>query len=96
MVISIDDLFKGSLTSSSVYPREIIKSAIKNNAASLIFAHNHPSGESNPSESDKEVTRNMVKAGKIMEIKVLDHIIIGNDRYFSFADNGLIKQYEVN
>lgn len=95
-IIGIEDLFEGSLNSSSVYPREVIKTAIKNNAASLIFVHNHPSGNPEPSESDKEITEDLVFAGNIMQIKVLDHIIVGDNRYFSFADDGLIEEYELN
>jgi len=95
-VIEVEDLFEGTLTLSAIYPREVIKSAIKHNAASLIFAHNHPSGNPEPSRGDKEITQDLVFAGSIMQIKVLDHIIIGNDRYFSFADEGLIEEYELD
>jgi DNA repair protein RadC len=80
---------------SSVYPREIIKSAIKHNAISLIFVHNHPSGSPEPSTSDKEITKNLIAASNTMQIKVLDHII-GDNRYFSFADEGLIEEYNIN
>lgn len=90
-LIEVEDLFEGSLTSSAVYPREIMKTAIiKYTAAALIFAHNHPSGDPHPSESDKEITKELVSAGEVMEIKVLDHIIIGSNKYFSFADEGLL------
>ena len=95
-VIAVEDLFEGTLTASSVYPREIIKSAIKHNAASLIFAHNHPSGNPAPSESDKEITRDLLLAASVMQIEVLDHIIIGENKYFSFADEGLIEEFELN
>jgi DNA repair protein RadC len=81
---------------SSVYPREIIKSAIKHNAVSLIFVHNHPSGRPEPSTSDKEITKDLIAASNTMQIKVLDHIIIGDNRYFSFADEGLIEEYNLN
>ncbi len=91
-----EDLFEGTVNSSAVSPREVIESAIKNNAVSLIFAHNHPSGNPEPSQSDKELTRDLIYAGSIMRLKVLDHIIIGNDRYFSFAGAGLIEQYELD
>jgi DNA repair protein RadC len=94
-VIEVEDLFEGTLNASAVYPREIIKSAIKHNAASLIFAHNHPSGNPDPSDDDKQITRDLVFAANIMQIKVLDHIIIGNNRYSSFADEGLIEKYEL-
>lgn len=92
-LIEIEDLFEGSLTSSAVYPREIIKKAIRHNAVSLIFVHNHPSGDPAPSQSDKEITKDLVSAGNIMQIKVLDHIIIGDNTYFSFADHGLIPAH---
>ncbi|MEE9491724.1 MAG: DNA repair protein RadC [Dehalococcoidia bacterium] len=95
-VIEVEDLFEGTLTASSVYPREIMKSAIKHNAASLIFAHNHPSGNPAPSESDEEITRDLLLAANIMQIEVLDHIIIGENKYFSFADDGLIEEFELN
>ncbi|CAD7774160.1 RadC-like JAB domain protein [Candidatus Methanoperedenaceae archaeon GB37] len=94
-IIAIEDLFKGTLNQSSVYPREIIKSAIKYNAAGVIFVHNHPSGNPEPSLSDKEITKDLVFAGNLMQIKVLDHIIIGENRYFSFADEGLIEEYNL-
>ena len=87
-IINIEDLFEGTLNISSIYPREVIKSAIKNNAVSLIFVHNHPSGNPEPSQSDKDVTEDLVFAGNLMQIKVLDHIIIGDNKYFSFADEG--------
>jgi len=95
-IIEIEDLFEGTLNTSSIYPREIVKSAIKNNAVSLIFAHNHPSGNPEPSQSDKNVTEDLVFAGNFMQIKVLDHIIIGDNNYFSFADAGLIEEYNLN
>ena len=95
-IIDTANLTEGTLNSSSVSPREVMENAIKNHAASLIFVHNHPSGNSEPSAGDKEVTRDLVYAGSIMRIKVLDHIIIGNNRYFSFAGEGLIEQYEMN
>lgn len=95
-IIATEDLFEGTVDSSVVFPREVIESAIKNNAVSLIFVHNHPSGNAEPSQSDKELTRDLIYAGRIMNLKVLDHIIIGNDRYFSFAGEGLIEQYELS
>jgi DNA repair protein RadC len=95
-ILSMETLFEGSLTSSSVYTREVIKQALQKNAAAMIFAHNHPSGVPSPSESDKQITENLVHACQLMEIKALDHIIIGDNRYFSFADSGLIKEYEIS
>ncbi len=95
-IIETADLFEGTISSSSISPREVIVTAIKHNAVSLIFVHNHPSGNPEPSKSDKELTRDLVYAGSIMQIRVLDHIIIGNNRYFSFAGEGLIEEYELN
>ncbi|MFO7996225.1 MAG: DNA repair protein RadC, partial [Dehalococcoidia bacterium] len=92
-VLKIEDLFEGTLNASAVYPREIIQSAVQHNAAALIFVHNHPAGNPQPSDNDKQITQDLVFAGNIMQIKVLDHIIIGDNRYFSFADAGLIEEY---
>jgi len=75
-------------------PREIVEAAIKHSAVHLIFVHNHPSGNPEPSQSDKQLTRDLVFIGNVTQIKVLDHIIIGENRYFSFADAELIKKYE--
>jgi DNA repair protein RadC len=93
-IIDTSDLFAGTVDSSSISPREVMENALKQNASSLIFVHNHPSGDPEPSRHDKEVTRGLVFAGNIMQIKVLDHIIIGGNKYFSFADQGLIEKYE--
>ena len=95
-LIEVEDLFEGSLTSSVVYSREIMKKAIKYDAANLIFVHNHPSGDPDPSPSDKDITKELLFAGNLMQIKVMDHIIIGDNKYFSFADEGLIKEYDLN
>jgi DNA repair protein RadC len=95
-ILDSEDLFQGTVDSSVVWTREVVASAIKNSATGLIFVHNHPSGNPEPSESDKEVTRDLVYAGRIMQIKVLDHIIIGENRYFSFAGAGLIERFEVD
>jgi len=95
-IIETADLFEGTVSSGSISPREVMESAIKNSAVSLIFAHNHPSGNAEPSKSDRELTKDLVYAGSIMQIKVLDHLVIGNDRYFSFASEGLIEQYELD
>jgi len=95
-VIEVEDLFEGTLNASAVYPREIIGKAIKYDAAALIFAHNHPAGNPEPSDNDKQITRDLVFASNIMQIKVLDHIIIGDNRYFSFADAGLVEEYNLD
>jgi len=95
-IINTVDLSEGTINSSSVSPREVIEGAIKSNAAALIFVHNHPSGAVEPSSSDKSLTRELVYAGRIMRLKVLDHIIIGDNKYYSFAGEGLIEEYETD
>ena len=95
-IIDTADLFEGTLDSTPIRPREIVQSSIKHSATRMIFAHNHPTGDPTPSKSDKQLTRDLVFMGMILEIKVLDHIIIGENRYFSFADEGMIQKYEDN
>jgi DNA repair protein RadC len=95
-ILETEDLFEGTIDSSPVSPREIVEGTIKNNAAALIFVHNHPSGNPEPSKSDKELTRDLVYTGSIMHIRILDHIIIGDNRFYSFAGQGLIKEYELD
>ncbi|MFC1949788.1 RadC family protein [Chloroflexota bacterium] len=92
-VIEAQDLFEGTLESIPIRPREIVENAISHGTAAIIFVHNHPSGDLSPSKSDKQFTRDLVFIGEIIQIKVLDHIIIGGNRYFSFADEGLIEKY---
>lgn len=91
-VISTKTLFQGTLTASSVYPREVVRSALDHQAAALIFAHNHPSGEPNPSSEDISLTRQLVFACRVMGITVHEHLVIGDNRYFSFADQGYITR----
>jgi DNA repair protein RadC len=93
-IIEEKTISEGTVDSSAVYPREVIKSALKFDASSLIFVHNHPSGDPTPSESDRDITKELVFAVQVMQVKVLDHIIIGNICFFSFADEGLIEDYE--
>ena len=95
-IIDTEDLFEGTLEGIPIHPREIVESVIKHSAAAVIFVHNHPSGNPTPSKSDIRFTRDLVFMGNIIEVKVLDHIIIGGNEYFSFADEGLIKKYEDN
>jgi DNA repair protein RadC len=80
----------GSMTSSQVHPREVFRPAIANLTAGVIFIHNHPSGDPDPSREDVEITRRLSEVGKLIGIRVLDHVIIGNQRYFSFADSHLL------
>jgi len=87
------DVFFGTLTGSAVYPREIVALALEHKAAGLVFVHNHPSGDPAPSPEDKMLTRDMIWAAKLLSLQVLDHIIIGHNTYFSFADEGLIKHF---
>lgn len=91
-VISVDTLFEGTLTASAVYPREVVHAALDHRAAAVIFAHNHPSGDPDPSEADIEITRRLVFACMTMGITVHEHLIIGSGCYFSFADCGHISK----
>lgn len=86
-ILRCENISIGSLTSSIVHPRESFLPAIKYSAAAVIFAHNHPSGDSTPSQEDRLITRRLFEAGEILGIKVLDHVIIGDNNYYSFADN---------
>ena len=95
-IIETIDLSEGTVNSSSVSPREVIEGAIRSNATSIIFIHNHPSGNPEPSASDKALTRELVYAGRIMRLRILDHIIIGDNQYFSFAGKGLIDEFEAD
>jgi len=89
-VIGIEDAFHGTLTQTSVYPREIVKRALKRNAAAVIFAHNHPSGVAQPSQSDELLTRSLKEALALVEVKVLDHFIVAGNQAISFAERGLL------
>ncbi len=88
--IQIEEPFRGTLTQTSVYPREIVKSALRFNAAAVIFAHNHPSGVAQPSQSDELLTRNLKEALALVEVKVLDHFIVAGHQAISFAERGLL------
>jgi DNA repair protein RadC len=94
-IMEEETVFEGTVDSSAVYPREIMKKALRWDASSLIFVHNHPSGDPEPSVSDREITKELFFAANVMQLKVLDHIIIGNNSYFSFADEGLIEDYDI-
>lgn len=87
---SIHEVSLGSLNANIVHPREAFVEAIKNKAASVIFVHNHPSGDPEPSKDDLEITKRLVEAGKILGIEVVDHIVVGKDNFFSFKEQGLI------
>jgi DNA repair protein RadC len=92
-LISDRDLFAGSLTGSAVYPREVVTLALENRAAAMVFVHNHPSGDPNPSPEDHRLTRELVWAARLLTIQVLDHLVIGHNTYYSFADQGLIRTF---
>jgi len=87
----------GTVDTSAVYPREIFKSALLYGASSIICIHNHPSGDPDPSVHDTEITKNIVWGGHLLGIKILDHIIVGdNDRYYSYGDQGLMEEFDLN
>lgn len=94
-VIAADDMFAGTLTQTSVYPREVIKRALQHNAAAVIFAHNHPSGVAEPSQSDQLLTSALKQALAMVEVRVLDHFIVAGDGVLSFAACGLLGLGEV-
>jgi len=88
-VIAVDELFRGTLTQTSVYPREIVKRALAHNAASVILAHNHPSGEATPSQADRMLTTTLAEALAVIDVRVLDHFIVAPGASLSFAEQGL-------
>jgi DNA repair protein RadC len=90
-IIGISTVSIGTLDSSLVYPREVFKEAIAHNAYSVILAHNHPSGDPEPSEDDMTITSRLIEAGKILGIEVTDHVIISKNGFFSFKEKGLIR-----
>lgn len=81
----------GSLSTSVVHPREVFAPAVRDSTAALIFLHNHPSGDPAPSREDRDCTQRLIHAGQILGIRVLDHIVLGHDDYYSFADAGLLN-----
>jgi len=89
-VIACEELFHGTLTQTSVYPREVVKCSLKHNAAAVIFAHNHPSGVAEPSHADEILTRSLKSALALVDIQVLDHFIVAGSRTMSFAERGLL------
>lgn len=89
-LIAVDDLFRGTLTQTSVYPREVVKSGLKYNACCVIFAHNHPSGVAEPSSSDRMLTDALKQALSLVDIRVIDHMIVADNNIMSFAETGKI------
>lgn len=90
-IIAESDMFRGTIDEAAVYPREIVRQAILKNATAVILVHNHPSGRVEPSPEDRELTRKVRSACSSVSVKVLDHIIIGDGHYFSFAEQGLLE-----
>ena len=89
-VIRFEEFFRGTIDGTGVYPREVIRRALQLNAAAIIFAHNHPSGVCSPSHADRQITRKLVDALALVDIRVLDHFIIGDAEGYSFAEHGLL------
>ena len=89
-VVGTEEAFRGTLTQTSVYTREIVKKALARNAAAVIFAHNHPSGVAQPSQADELLTRSLREALALVEVKVLDHFIVAGNQAISFAERGLL------
>jgi len=89
-VLRFDELFRGTIDGTSVYPREVVKEALKVNAAAIILAHNHPSGVAEPSQADERITRRLKSALELVDIRLLDHLIVGDGRATSLASRGLL------
>lgn len=89
-LIRFSEVFRGTIDGASVYPREIVKEALQCNAAVVIFCHNHPSGIAEPSESDKVITQKLQGALSLVDIRVLDHFVVGGNEMYSFAERGLL------
>jgi DNA repair protein RadC len=89
-LIAFSELFRGTIDGASVHPREVVRDTLKHNAAAVIFAHNHPSGVAEPSQADELVTRRLKDALGLVDVRVLDHLIVGEDRVTSLAERGLL------
>lgn len=89
-VIELEELFRGTIDGAAVYPREVVKRCLYHNAAAVIFAHNHPSGVAEPSQADIAITRKLILAMRTIEVRVLDHLVIGAKEVISFAERGLL------
>jgi len=89
-LIAAGEMFRGTLTQASVYPREVVKVAMHHNAAAVIFAHNHPSGLPEPSRSDETLTNALKSALELLSVRVLDHIVVAGNKSVSFSEKGLI------
>ena len=89
-LIEAREMFRGTLTQTAVYPREVVKAALACNAGAVIFAHNHPSSLAEPSRADELLTQELKQALALVDVKVLDHFIVGGDTVLSFAERGLL------
>jgi DNA repair protein RadC len=89
-VVASEEMFRGTLTSTSVYPREVLKAALRHNAAAIIFSHNHPSGLAEPSNADRMLTDALKQALSLIDVRVLDHLVVAGASILSFAERGLI------
>lgn len=87
-LLAFEILFRGTINAAAVYPREVVKAALKHNAAAVIFSHNHPSGNPEPSQADHQITARLQQALALVEVRVLDHIIVGGAKTYSFASMG--------
>ena len=92
-IIEVADMFEGTINASAVWVREVIEGAMKRHAAAMIFVHNHPSGSTTPSQQDRDITRDLVFAASAVNIRALDHIIIGGEKHYSLAAEGLMDRY---
>ncbi|MDD5544693.1 MAG: DNA repair protein RadC [Acidobacteriia bacterium] len=90
-MLFVEKLYKGTVDSCPVYPREVFWSAVYHRSSAIICLHNHPSGDPTPSAADKRCTEDLFRAGEVLAIRLLDHIIVGEDRYFSLAEHGLLS-----
>ena len=89
-LLKFEEMFRGTLTQTSVYPREVVKRALDLHAASVVFAHNHPSGVAQPSRADEYLTQNLINALRLVDVRVLDHFVVGEGEVVSFAERGLL------
>jgi DNA repair protein RadC len=89
-VIAFEELFRGTIDGASVWPREVVKATLEHNAAAVIFSHNHHSGSAEPSEADRHITRRLKDVLAMIEVRVMDHIIVGGGQWYSFAQYGLL------
>jgi len=89
-IVAVHEISRGTLNSSMVHPREVFKPAVLHNAAAIVCFHNHPSGDPEPSQDDIDFTKRLARAGEIMGIRILDHIIVGDDRYVPLKDRGVM------